>query len=74
MCAFGSILLAACLGRTLGACCLIHLGSLFKELPVAEEGTKLGIAELQAFAHEESMNFILALLSSSHAGVFLGMV
>lgn len=34
-----------------------------KELPVAEEGTKAGVAELQAFAHEESMNFFLVRLS-----------
>lgn len=65
MCAFGSVLLAACLGRTVGACCLKSLPKCIKKLPVAEEGTKPGVAELQAFADEESMNFFVALLCVS---------
>lgn len=74
LCAFGSALPAMCQGKTLGACRLKRLPRGIKELPVAEEGTKPGIAELQAFALEESKNFFLAFLSPSYAGVSLGMV
>lgn len=31
-------------------------------MPVREEGTKAGVAELQAFAHEELMKFFLVLI------------
>lgn len=32
------------------------------QVPVREEGTKAGVAELQAFAHEELMKFFLVLI------------
>lgn len=36
-------------------------------------GARPGTAEIQALAREGPMNFFLALLSPSRAGVFLGM-
>lgn len=71
---FRSHFMCSMSGQDSGYSLFKRLPKCIKELPVAGEGTKPGVAELQAFAHEESMNFFSALLSPSRGGVFLGMV